>query len=407
MATTQTVDPWLDEYTVLGNTDTAYFEELPQIALEQQNGVPPEEQFVPDAPGLPKPPEEQVVPDPLPPVVEPIPPPPPVVLEPEIEQPKVTAFEDGSSMSVSKDKKGWKAVLDTNIPGVNPETFYGNTKDELYARIAAGKVNATKKIRELNRRSKLGDALPSNAPTRNTPPSKASARDLTPDEIFEYKTLFESNPQAAQDYFNEKRYGLKPQEFVQKLNEGTTARQLGDIESVARTFVDANKDYYPVAANFYTVVKYLVKTYFNRAISPNEDLNQLTIDLLESGIWTVEKLEDAKDDLFASELLELRPAPPAPVVHDPVPPPPAPVPEPTPQPVPPPAPPVAPPVPETRIAPQPTVRLRQGNLGIRSTEVARPVTPDSPVPDEDVNNWSDDVVEAAMRTFRLNRAKNR
>lgn len=405
----QTVDPWLDEYTVLGNTDTAYFEELPQIALEQQDGVPPpaEEQFIPDTPGFPKPVDEVVPSEPI--AFPQLPPAPVVPVEPEVEQPRVTTFEDGSSMTVEKNKKGWKAVLDTNIPGVNPETFYGNTKDELYSRIAAGKVNATKKIRELNRRSKLGDvALPS-TPARTVPPSKATVRDLTPDEIFEYKTLFESNPQAAQDYFNEKRYGLKPQEFVQKLNEGVIARQLGDIESVARTFVGNNTDYYPTANNFYTVVKYLVKTHFHRAINPNEDLNQLTIDLLESGIWTVENLEDAKDDLFASELLELRPAPPAPVVREPEPTPPAPVapPEPTPQSVPPPVPqPVVPPVPEARIAP-PTVRLRQGNLGIRSTEVARPVTPESPVPDEDVNNWSDDVVEAAMRTFRLNRAKNR
>jgi hypothetical protein len=403
----QQVDPWLDQYTVLGNSDT-YFEELPEILAEQQAGLDPSDpNYVPDAPQTPKPAEE---PDPEPqpePVVVAPPPPPPVPVEPEVEQPRVTTFEDGSSLSVEKNKKGWKAVLDTNIPGVNPETFYGNTKDELYTRIAAGKVNATKKIRELNRKTKLGENTVT-TPTRVAPITKATLRDLTPDEIFEYKTLHESNPQAALDYFNEKRYGLKPQEFAQKLNEGTTARNLGDIESVARTFVSTNPDYLPTGNNFLTIVKYLVRTHFGRGISPTENLDQLTIDLLESGVWTVDNLEDAKNELLASELLEVRPA--SPVAPEPTPAPvvqaqPTPVPQPAPTPVPQP---VAPPVEPVRIAPTPAVRTRPGNLGIRVAETTRtPVTVETPVPDEDMSNWTDTAVEEAMKIYRLNKAKNR
>jgi hypothetical protein len=357
------IDPWLDEGQQLGGGGE-FFEELPDVAEE----------------------EGFVVPEPA--------------------QPEVTTFEDGSSLTVEKTKKGWKATLDSNT-GAQPEVFYGDTQKAMYAEVARGKVNATRKIRELNKSVKLGNAEPV-VPRVTT--SKSTLRELTADEIVEYKVLMDSNPQKAMDYFNEKRYGLKPEEFAKKLNEGTVARQLGDIESTGKAFVANNPDYYPVRENFIKVVQYLVKKYFGRAISPNEDFDALTLDLLDAGAWSVESLEAAKEDLLDSELLILPPK----TVRVETTPPPAHEPPVVPVSVVPPAPvtPVAePPVTEPRgITPVTTVRrTRAGNLGIRMAEVSGPnsVVSETPHSDEDPANWSDEAVEAALTKLRLDRQKQR
>ena len=270
----------------------------------------------------------------------------------------------------------------------------------MYGRIALGKGNATRKIRELDRTVKLGGNGPVQVPNKVNAPKKISVRELTADEILLYKTLLDSNPVAAQDYYNEKRFGLAPQEFAQRLNEPVITRQLNELESVARSFTQQNPDYYQTDKNLGTIVRYLVKQYLNRTIQPDEDFDQLTIDLLERGIWSVDHLEQAKDELTAGGFLESAPKPPAPRQE---------VPPPAPEPAPPA--PVAPPPPALPAAlvadSQPPARTRAGNLGIRVTGSSRPASAEPPPPDEDVNNWSDDVVEQAMRTYRLNRAKQR
>lgn len=396
MATPAIQDPWLDEGVSLGNNFPSYFEELPQIN---------EELNPPDNPGEPKTPDDPQSVEEVPSGNEPVGPAPTEPTAPaEPPQPRVTTFEDGSSLTVEQTNKGWKAVLDTNVPGVNPETFYGKTKDELYSRIAAGKVHATRKIRELNKAVKLGTTDP--VPVRRQVSSRAAIRDLTPEEIFEYRTLYESNPQAAMDYYNEKRYGLSPADFARKLNEGTMARQLGDIESVSRSFVSSNPDYYATQSNFYTLIKYLVRKHFGRGLSADEDLDQLTIDLLENGVWTVDNLEQAKDDLLTSELLELAPTPKPVQTQQP---------ELKPQPAPVAAPPAAtPPAQPTvtepaRITPQPTVRTRAGNLGIKPSETINQPVVESPSSAENVdfNTLSDDALEEALKNLRMSRAKLR
>lgn len=392
---TPVVDPWLDEGTSLGSFDSSYFEDITKTNEELN-------QADPDTPGEPKPAEEPVVePAPEPVAAEPVVEPQP---EPEPAEPQVTTFDDGSTLTVLKEKGVWKAVLDTNIPGVNPETFKGKTKEELYSRIAFGKVNATRKIRELNREAKLGSTAPTVPVNKRIPATKAYVRNLTPDEIFEYKTLAESDPVAALDYYNEKRYGLKPEDFAQKLNEATTARQLADIKLVADTFVANNPDYYRSEKNFYTIIRYLVKKYLGRDFNPAENLDALTIELLESGVWTAQNLEEAKEVLTDSELLDPIPAPPQPAKPQPKPAAPAaaaPAAEPA-------APAAVPPVSEpARIAPQPAVRTRAANLGIRPGETRTPKA-EEPAPQvEDVYQWTDDAVDQALKQFRLNRAKQR
>lgn len=384
------VDPWLDQGTSLGNFDQAYFEDITKTAEEFQEPVP-------DEPVEPKQvePVEPVALEPVVPV-EPTPAP-----EPE---PRITKFDDGSSLAIEQTNKGWKAVLDPNITGVNPEVFYGKTKDELYTRIAAGKVNATKKIRELNKTVKLGTTNP--ATPQRPSNSRASIRDLTADEIMEIKLLQDTNPAAAYDLYNEKRYGLKPADFARKLNAGEIARQLGDIESVARTFAQGNPDYYTTRNNFYTLIRYLVRKHFGRGLAPDEDMDQLTIDLLENGVWTVENLENAKEDLLASELLEVAPSPkPQPTAVKPVVESAAPVvAAPAPQPVP-----AAPPVATAPIAPQPQVRTRAGNLGIRLKETLPQPIEETPHSAENVdwNSVTDDVLEESLRAYRQQKNKQR
>ena len=93
----------------------------------------------------------------------------PVVIpsaEPEPEVPEILQLEDGAFVSLEKEKGQWKATLD---PGTgNPEVFWGKTKNELLTNVLVGKLNATRKIRDLNKKVKLTASQPPSPETTRT-----------------------------------------------------------------------------------------------------------------------------------------------------------------------------------------------------------------------------------------------
>src|SRR5215469_7396296 len=135
-------DPWLndDDFTQLDTRKGTLADELANIANAEPELIP----------------EVVTNVEPVQEVNEPAPAPAPA---PEPPQPEVTNFADGSSLTLEKTSKGWKATCESGIQGVNAEVFYGRTKDELLQNIAAGKINSTKKIRELNRAAKIAKVM--------------------------------------------------------------------------------------------------------------------------------------------------------------------------------------------------------------------------------------------------------
>lgn len=379
-------DPWLDPFTTLGR-ESAYFQDLSQIATESGFGTP-------DAPA-------EGAPDaPLDPLTL-VPPTPeaPSTTAPEPEEPRVYPVDGGGTLTLEKGSKGWQATLNAGVEGVKDQVYYGKTKDELFLSFGKAQLHATKKIRSQDQKLKLGDPAPA-APTPPAPqPNQPVAvRQLTADEAFEFKTLFDADPIRAMDFYNERRFGLTPDQFAQRLNEPLAVRQqvsAREADAIAYRFVDANKDFYPDpnGRNYLQMVKYMGRQYLQRAVNAN-NIGKTVEDLFEAGFWTVENLEAAKDDLNASEFLLMNPATstPAPVLPAPA----AVIPQ---APQGPPAPPAAIPA---------TERPRAANLGLR----VQPGPPVAPSPSEALSvdnpdNMTDADLDALMHNLRQSRARSR
>lgn len=388
MATQPIIDPWLDPFVSLAR-ETDYFQDLTQLATEAGFGEPAAP--APDAPhnpGEPIPVAELV---PTEPTQEPAPTP-----EPE-DAPRVYQIDGGGTLALEKGNKGWQATLDTGIDGVRNQVFYGKTKDELLLNLSKAQLHATKKIRSQDQKIKLGDPAPSTPTAPPVPGQPVAVRDLTADERFEYKTLLDSDPVRAHDYYNEKRYGLNPEQFAQRLNESLNIKKqttVNEANSRAERFVETNKDFYPdpEGKNYLTMVRYLGRNYLNRAVT--QATASATVEALaEAGHWTIENLEAAKDDLNESGLLLSKPA--APTQAPPV--------AVTPQAEP--VPPVTPPAPP-RVIP-PVERPRAANLGLRVAGNAPAVAPETAPSVDDPSNLSDAELEQVMLNLKQSRARGR
>lgn len=227
------------------------------------------------------------------------------VVEPA--EPQVVHFEDGSSFTVSRDKKGWVGVLDTGIPGATVERFYGATKEEMHQKVAHAKVHATRKIREQNRIIKLGKpAVAAPAPSASV---RTQSKPLTAEQLFELRTTFETNPDEALALLAKIRTGVDLDTLVQKAQTGDSARDEMVLGDIATAFVTKNPAYYATQSNFWTMVSYLAKNRLNQTLD-DENKNVILTQLVRNNQWTVENLEDAFEDLTESGLLELKPAAP-------------------------------------------------------------------------------------------------
>ena len=375
-------DPWLDPFTQLGRE--GYFQDITQIAADEGFGTP-------DAPA-PEAPDAPLAPLVVPPVE-------PVIPAPEIEPegPRVFPVDGGGTLTMEKGSKGWQATL--TAEGLKDQVYYGKTKDELLLNFGKAQLHATKKIRAQDQKLKLGDPVPSPVAAPPPPGQPISVRELTADERFEYKTLLDSDPVRALDFYNEKRYGLTPEQFAQRLNQPLVTHQQttqSNANATASRFVDTNKDFYPdpEGSNYLTMVRYLGRNYLNRVVT--KSTASATVEALqEAGFWTLENLEAAKDDLNESGLLLSKPvaSTPAPIEPVAVPPQPAPV------------PPVAAPVPPRAIPP--VERPRAANLGLRVQGAPAPTPDPAALSVDDPSNMSDEDLDKVMSTLRQSRLRGR
>lgn len=377
MADKLVIDPWLLDAS--GNPDpfagtidfgmTAADERDPDLALDDHQGI------VPDVIA-----SQPVVPE-EPPVDETPPPP------PEREGPRTWEVEDGTA-TLEKEKGQWKLTL-TNEIGGNPQVYWGKTREELFI-LGLGKaqLHSTKKIRELNKKVRLTAlSAPKQVPQSPTP----SVRQLTADEIFEIKSLWESDPSAALDLLIKKRTNVTLEELVGEAQKGAQANMSLETEAISRDFLQRNPNYYPDSENknFQSLIKWLAKFKIGKNATDTNS-GEIFSELWSTGNYTVENLEEAFQDLTDDGLLVKprlpKPSPPVEVLPEPVP---------------------APATSNPRILS--TETRPRAATGIRTTDVtpvAPPAQPAAPT-DEDLNNLSDDAVKSLLGQIRKSRIQAR
>ena len=323
---------------------------------------------------------------------------PPVEPPPEPEGPETMELSDGTLLTLEKEKGQWKGTA-TSPSGGSPQVFWGKTLKELIFNTLQAQANATKKIREQNAKLKFGQAT---APPAQQPAATPTTRPLTADEKFEIKTLWESDPAAAIDLLMLKTRGVTMDQILAEAQEGRQASIELRADAVNREFRSRNPDFYPDAEfkNFEMMLKWLAKFKLGKSIKGN-DVDPVFRELVATGNYTVENLEEAFEDLSSDGLLLAAPRPPrAPRAAEPTPPA---------------AEPTSPVTPAPARTSERIVRVEtrpRAALGIPSnsiTPAAPPETPTAPSVD-DLENMSDkehDALWAAvMRQRALSRRSN-
>ena len=378
MANQTVIDPWLvnSDGTVdpfasnidFGMTSQDEIADPNDITLDIQPGLNPDVVIA----------EGGVIRQPQAPAAEP-------VVPPEPSGPEVIDLEDGGSITLDKEKGQWKATLDPGN-GANPEVFWGKNKDGLVVNVLKAKLNATKKIRELNKQVKLGAA-----PARTAVPQvvTVAGKTLTADEIFEIQTQLGSNPDQALESWFQKRTGLSVNQLVALAQKGASADANLRTEAVSREFLSRNPDYYPDNRNIELILKWLGKFKLG---NPNATM----YDLDSAGQWTVENIEEAFVDLSDDGYLVKAPKPskvppteettPPVAVHS----------EPAPA-----------QRPDERIVR--TETRPRAALGIRTSDITPVATPEAPTAPsvEDLNNLSDEAVKTLLNGVRRQRVQAR
>ena len=329
---------------------------------------------------------------------EPEPEPEPVVV-PDPDEPETMTLEDGTELTIEKERGQWKGTV-ASPTGGNPQVYWGKTLKELIFTTLKAQANATKKIREQNAELKFGRTPKSPTPAPATP-QLTPVRKLTADEIFEYRTLQESDPVAAQDFLLLKTRGVTMDQLVsltqQAAQKGEYASNQLISEAVNNTFLANNPDYYPDnnAHNHRQLIRWIMKFKLGENISL-ENAYKVFDRLISTGNYTVENLEEAFQDLTADGLMLQAPKlpkasqnaktpPPVAVQHN----------EPAPA-----------PRPDPRIVSQ-VVRPRAA-LGIKQNDVTpvKPPEPNAPSA-EDFESMTDEQVREALNGVRRLRLQNR
>lgn len=378
MANTPVVDPWL--VNADGSIDP--FSRNIDFGMSSQDEIEDPESITPTVL------QPEIIGHQPPAPVEPAPVPPPAsVVEPqEPEGPEVTELEDGGTITLEKEKGQWKATLDPGN-GANAEVFWGKNKNGLMTNVLKAKLNATKKIRDLNKQLKLGNQAVKPAPVKPAPVPQT--RELTADELFEIQTELQANPDKALETWFQKKTGLSVTQLVDIAKRGAVADAELRIEAISREFLSKNPDYHPDDKNVETIVRWLGKYKIGNPAATMYDLDA-------AGQWTVENLEEAFADLSDDGLLVKAPKPPKAPRQA----------ESTPQ-VPVPSEQVPAPRPDERIVR--TETRPRAALGIRTSELTPVAPPEAPTApsDDDLNNMSDAQIAQLLGGVKRMRIQTR
>lgn len=240
----------------------------------------------------------------------------PAAVEPpaaEPEGPETIEIPGEGTVTLRKTSKGWEAEL-RNLSGGQPQVYKGSNKNELLANALKAQLNATKKIRDLNRENRSLKQTPT-PPPQPAPTATPSVRALSADEIVDIKLKLETNPDLAFEELFQKKTGLSFEQLAQiaqDAREGKQAKLELLTEQVGKAFVEANPDYYPTPQNFEKIIKYLAKYKLGYGHVRDEQAVQVMHELAAKGFYTVESLEEAFEELSEDGSLQTKPAPPQP-----------------------------------------------------------------------------------------------
>lgn len=226
------------------------------------------------------------------------------------DQPQVETFDiEGGTVTIEYDKKkGWTGILSLEDGG-GDEVFYGKTQKELMTKVLAGKAKATAQIRKLNRKIKLGTPVAEEPVVAQEP--VVTSKQLDANDVFEIKTAAEADLDKAMSLRFKKKYGMSEDEFVNlvhqikgKATKGEEAYEELTIEGVSKEFLEAHKDdYYPYSENGDAIMTWLCRNKLRRNVRTTDNFGTISAELLRKGLYTVENLEEALDDLKDSGLL--------------------------------------------------------------------------------------------------------
>jgi hypothetical protein len=309
-------------------------------------------------------------------------------------------LEDGTQLVLSKDKGVWVGSVVGRAGSA--QVYKGATKNKLILEVLKAQANATKKIREQNAKIKFG-SIPAKAASAPQPPQSAPVRQLTADEIFEYQTLWKSDPVAANDFLLQKTRGVTMDQVLNLAQQGAqkgsyAANQL-TAEQANKTFLTNNPDYYADTnfQNFNLLLQWLAKFKLGESIRKGDE-EAVFNKLISTGNYTAENLEEAFQDLKNDGLMiqaprqpktpspeTVEPPPPVAVQHEPAP----------------------APRPDSRIVSQ--VTRPRAALGIGRNDVTPVKPPESPnAPSaEDFENMTDEEVANTLNAIRRARAQSR
>jgi hypothetical protein len=319
--------------------------------------------------------------------------------EPDTDQPEVFDV-DGGTVTISHDAKGWTGVLSLEDGGGN-EVFKGKTQKELMTKVLAGKVHASAQIRKLNRKLKLGTPVADPAPASE--PVQVQNKQLDANDIFEIKTALEADPDKAFDLRFRKKYGMSEDEFVSLVRQLQISSRKGEeayeeltIEGVSKEFLENHKgEYTPYAENGEAIMTWLCRNKLRRNVTKSDNFGTISSELLKKGLYTVDNLEEAFEDLRDGGLLIVAPPAQPEEVEE--------VQEPVPV--------QRPQTPPAEQNPRIVASRRQprGGLGIRPSTVATQVQdePRAPSADELENMSNDDLSKLLKDTYRYARSARR
>ncbi len=251
---------------------------------------------------------------------------------------EVVELEGGGTITIEKTSKGWKAILDSSLPNIPSENFYGENKTKLIANLAKGKLNASKAILKLKREKLLGGDEPAKPVTPPTPRTAASVNVLSADDVYAIKNkLTSEDPAQVAEAFDEwvlKRFGMNPAQFSEALNSAPEAKRIvesqrvkSEVEDVNKEFVERNPDYIEYVStddedinktNIRLLIGRIAKVYLNKKITKSttqSTVDDLIYDLYTKGYWTVENLESAKEELIENGLFERSATPSSPTTQ--------------------------------------------------------------------------------------------
>jgi len=209
-------------------------------------------------------------------------------------------MEDGTTVTTTNDVEGWHATVNPGN-GKTLQVFHARTERELIKALMVAQANATKKINQQEARLKLVRKV-------DTPPAKPASAELTADQLFEIKTIAQSDFVAAFNKMLEYSAGtgVTLSQFIKWAKAGQTAEQKIDKAEIANEFFNARPNYLRSKKN------------------ENQMLEYLSENTLE---FTAQNLIEAYDRLLEAGLLDVAVKPkPAAAITVPAPaPPPAPV----------------------------------------------------------------------------------